>query len=554
MGMSVLGVSISSLNATQAGIRTTQHNIANAATEGYHRQEVRLSSRMPEFQGGSYFGTGVDTDSVVRVYSRFLDNELRAYQGRLAGSEAYAYYAGQVDSLLGDASGNLDTAMQAFFAGVNEVANDPTSLAAREQMLTQGKNLAGRMQLLGGRLESLNTYVNQELDTAVEQINAYARRIADLNAAIGYGGGQTREPNDLLDQRDQLVSELNDLVSVDQVQQTDGSIAVFLSNGQPLVVGGTTQQVLSLNDPEDISQKTLVLQTTSGGVVYMDNEMISAGRVGGLLAFRDEVLMPSLKDLGRIAITFADQFNTQHAQGFDLAGVAGGDFFGPANAMLRAPMANDANTGTEPTFSLSLANSSNLTSSDYRLSYAGGNYTLTRLSDNTTLGTVPLAGGSLTADGITLTISGGAPAAGDTWLMRPTSFAATEMNVVLTATSKIAAAGGILGVSNGVGDNSNAKALAALQTGMTMSGATATYSASYNQLVTRNAILAGGADTDVRTYTNLGNITRESQQSISGVNLDEEAAKLIQYQQAYQAAARALQIASSLLDEILSIR
>ncbi len=553
MGMSVLGVSLSSLNATLAGIRTTQHNIANASTEGYHRQEVRLSSTTPEFLGGNWLGTGVETDNVVRMYSSFLDNELRTYQGQLSGSEAYAFYAGQVDSLLGDADSNLDTALQRFFTGVNEVANNPTSTAAREQMLTQGKNLAGRMQLLGGRLETLNTYVNQELDTAVSQVNAYVQRIANLNAAIGFGGSLAQAPNDLLDQRDQLVSDLNELVNVSQVQQSDGSIAVFMSNGQPLVVGSTTQELLSINDPEDVSRKILALKTSSGSVININNAQISDGRVGGLLAFRDDVLLPSLKDLGRIAITLSDQFNAQHAQGFDLAGAAGGNFFGSADAMLRAPLANAANSGSVPTFGLSLTNAANLTSSDYQLDFDGTNYTLVRLSDNTTVGSA-LPGGSISADGLTLAISGSVPAAGDKWLLRPTSFAAADMSVALTSASQIAAAGGSLGVSNGIGDNANALALAALQTTLTLSGATATYSTGYNQLVTRNAILAGSADTDVATYTNLSTITRESQQSVSGVNLDEEAAKLIQYQQAYQAAARAMQISSSLLDEILSIQ
>jgi flagellar hook-associated protein 1 FlgK len=553
MGMNVMGVGISSLNATLVGIRTTQHNIANASTPGYHRQEVRQSSSMPEFLGGSWLGTGVEATNVVRMYSSFLDNELRTYEGKLSGSEAYAFYAGQVDSLLGDSTNNLDKVMQKFFVGVNEVANNPTSMAAREQMLTQGKNLAGRMQLLGGRMEALGGYVNQEVDTVVQQINAYVKRIAELNAAIGYGGTMSQAPNDLNDQRDQLVNELNKLVNVNQVQQSDGSIGVFMSNGQPLVVGSTTQTLLSINDPEDYSQRTLALRATNNSLVYMNNSEISDGRLGGLLKFRDEVLVPSMKDLGRIAITLADQFNTQHAQGFDLTGAAGGNFFSDAASLLRQPIANTENTGTEPTLTLDLGNSANLTSSDYELAFSGGSYTLTRLSDNSVVGTLPAAGGNLSFDGLDLTVSGGAPADGDRWTMRPTLFAAADLSVTLGSAQQIAAAGGV-GVSNGAGDNSNALALAALQSGLSMSGGTSTFSGSYNQIISRNAIFAGSAETDVKTYTNLGDITRESQQSISGVSLDEEAARLIQYQQAYQAAARAIQISSKIIEEILAIR
>lgn len=553
MGMNVLGVGVSSLNATLLGIRTTQHNIANASTPGYHRQEVRLTSAAPEFIGGNWLGTGVATGSVVRMYSSFLDNELRTYEGQLASSEAYAFYADQVDSLLGDSANNFDTALQKFFSGVNEVANDPTSLAAREQMLVLGKNLAGRMQLLGGRLESLGSYVNSEIDTTVAQVNAYAQQIADLNTAIGFSGKLTQAPNDLLDQREQVLTELNKLINVTEVQQSDGSVSVLLSTGQPLVIAGSMQRLYAVSDPEDISQRSLAIQTTTGNLLYMDDSAIRGGRIGGLLAFREDVLLPSMKDLGRIAITLADQFNTQHTLGFDLNGSLGAEFFNDANTMLRQPVANTANTGTSPTFVQTLANSANLTSSDYELSYAAGNYTLTRLSDNTVMGTVPGAGGSLTFDGITLDISGGTPLDGDRWMMRPTQLAASKLSVALSDAKGIAAAGGTL-VSNGPGDNGNALALAALQTGLTMSAGTTTYSGGFAQLVSRNAILAGSADSDVKTYTNLSSITRESQQTVSGVSLDEEAARLLEYQQAYQAAARAIQISSQLLEEILSIQ
>ena len=551
MGMSVLGVSLSSLSATLAGIRTTQHNIANASTPGYHRQEVQQSAGLPQFLGNNYFGTGVSTDNVVRIYNRFLDNELRTYQGQEAGREVYSAYASQVDSLLGNASSNLDTALQNFFAAVNAVANDPTAAAPREQMLSEGKNLAGRMNLLGGQLENLSSTVNLEINSAVDQINAYVQRIAQLNSAIGYSASQSQAPNDLIDQRDQQISDLNKLINVTQVQQSDGSVGVFLGNGQPLVVGASTQKLKAVPDPKDPSIQTMVLETSTGSQVALNTSQLTDGRLGGLLAFRDEVLQPSLKDLGRLVISLADQFNTQHATGFDLTGTPGGNFFGSANSLLRPPIANSANTGTSPTFTLSLSNSNNLTSSDYQLQYDGGTtlYSLVRLSDNTTLGTIPAVGGSITADGLALTVTGGSPGSGDSWLLRPTSFAAGDMSVVITLGSQIAAAG-----TATPGDNSNAVALANLQTSLTMSGSTTTFSGAYNQLATRNAILAGNADADLKTFSSLALLTQDSQQSVSGVNLDEEAAKLIQYQQAYQAAARSMQIAASLLDEILAIQ
>lgn len=553
MGLNVFSVSLSGLNATLEAIRTTQHNIANAKTDGYHRQELQYVARTPEFVGGNYYGTGVMTQSVSRVYNQFLDDELRAYQGKLAGGTAYADYAGQIDSFLGNASNNIDSAIQDFFESINEVANEPTSSAAREQMLAEGKSLAAALNSAGSQLEALNGYVNQEVRTITDQVNDYARQIAALNAAIGYGGVSSSAPNDLLDQRDQLISQLNELVNVSQVQQSDGSVAVLLSNGQPLVVGSNAQELAAVQDPADTSQLTVAVRTNSGDLIYMDTTQLKDGRLGGLLDVRAEVIQPSLNDLGRLAIALSDQVNQLHAQGYDLTGATGNDFFGDANALLNQPKANANNSGALPTMALSLADSSALTGDDYELSFDGSGYTLTRLSDGNVVGSLAGTTGSISFDGLTLNISGAAPNSGDRWSLRPTNNAAADMTVALTDADQIAAASGSAGVSNGVGDNGNALLLAALQTTKTMSGGNATYSGAFNQMVTRNAILAASADSNVTTYTNLADIALDNQQSISGVNLDEEAAKLVQYQQAYQASAKAMQIASSLFDELLSI-
>lgn len=552
MGMSIASISLTGLNTALAGIRTTQHNIANASTPGYHRQDIRQSASLPEFYGGNFYGTGVEVDNVVRMYNRFLDNELRGYDSQLASSEAYSFYAGEVDALLGATGTSLDSAVQKFFASVNEVANNPTSMATREQMLSQGKNLVGRVRLLGERLDSLSDAINQEVQTSVTQINAYIQKIAQVNGAIGDSRAVTQEPNDLLDQRDQLINELNKLVNVSQIPQSDGTVAVFMSNGQALVVGSAAQTLVATRDPEDATQITVAVEAQSGGLIHMNTDQISGGRLGGLLSFREDILNPSRSDLGRVAVALSAQFNAQHVQGFDLTGAAGVNFFTAPS--LHQPMANTDNAGTAPTLNLTLSNAGNIDYSDYVLSYDSGTYSMVRESDGVTVGTAPLAGGTINFDGLSLSIAGGAPANGDRWRLRPFAFAASGMSMGITDARQIAAAGGTLGVSNGPGDSANALSLAALQTQASMSGATATYSAAYNQLVSRNAIHAGGAETDVTTYTHLKNITEESQQSVSGVNLDEEAARLIQYQQAYQAAAKAIQIASTLFDELLAIR
>lgn len=637
--MGILGISVSGLNAALAGIRTTQHNIANAGTDGYHRQTVNQTTHLPQSLGGLYYGNGVQVAAVARQYSSFLDNQVRTYQGLQSYSEIYSAYSAQVDDLLGGKSG-LNNAMQTFFDGVNEVANDPTSSVARQQMLSSGQNLASRMSFLGSQLNGIKTSINNQVGSMATEINGYLGKIATLNGSIATGRSGQEASNDLLDQREQLVNELNKLVSVTQIQQSDGSVNIVLTSGQALVVGSNAVTVKSVDDAADPSLKTLGIEQ-NGNTQRVNESQLSGGELGGLLAFRREVLLPSMNDLGRVAIALADQFNSIHASGYDLDGNTGQNFFSDAASLLRQPVANADNTGTG-TLAAALTDSNALTGSDYRLNYDGTNYTLTRLSDGASstaasLAAVTSIGGQ--DQGFSLT-GGGAPAAGDSWRISLTGDGALTFGVEVTDPAQIAAAGPVataatagnagtayidsgsvslatslsggvplpssitltyssatnqisvsgavppvaavtyssgsainingitvtirgtpsdgdtFTISNGAGgtgDARNALLLASLQTHTGMSGSTASYSGVYTQLVGRNATLAQGSDTNLAAYTTMTTQAKETQQSLSGVNLDEEAVKLVEYQQAYQAASKAIQVASTLFDEILNV-
>jgi flagellar hook-associated protein 1 FlgK len=207
--------------------------------------------------------------------------------------------------------------------------------------------------------------------------------------------------------------------------------------------------------------------------------------------------------------------------------------------------ANTGNTGTAAIgASISIPNA--LTTSDYTLRYDGTNYTLTRLSDNTvsTFATLPQ-----TVDGVALSLASGAAAAGDSFLIRPTVNGASGFGVAITDPAKLAAAG----QTGAVGDNSNALLLAGLQTDNTLGNGTTTFQGAYSQLVSD----IGNKTRELGvTSTAAGNLLSEatqSQQSQSGVNLDEEATNLLRYQQAYQAAGKVMQIASQMFATLLSI-
>lgn len=554
MATGLLNISLSGLNAATSGIRTVQQNIANANTEGYRRQQAVFSAAPPQYSGGGYLGTGVQVDTVRRIYDQFLNSQTQNYQTQLSSSQAYAAYATQVDALLGSDATGLSISLQNFFSSISEVANDPTSLTARQQMLSTADSLATRFNLLSSNLLGIKSTINQDVATAAEQINRYADQIKNLNAQITRALGSGQTPNDLLDQRDQLVTELNKLVNVSQIQQSDGSIAVMLGRGQPLVVGSSVRHVVAVNDPADTTQMTLAMEVPGSATPeVIDVSDITGGRLGGLFAFRSDVLAPSIADLDLMAQGLADAFNAQHVAGYDLNGNAGLDFFSysatsPSGTLAVAisqpaliaaasegvvTAASAGNTGDASIgyATLSTELTRPLADAPYTLTYDAGSNSIT-VTDATaaTLGSYTYTSGSaISFNGISVVITDG-----------PAGIANGDSFTVDNS-----------GASAGPGDGSNALALAGLRSQAVVAGSSVS---GYNiAMIGRNATYANTADTNAANFTSLYKQSFDALQSVSGVNLDEEAVSLIQYQQAYQAAAKAIQTSSVLFDAILGV-
>lgn len=626
-------IGISGLNAAQANLRTASHNISNAATPGFTRQEAVQSTALAQLTEAGFVGNGVKVDTVRRIYSEFLSNQVVSSQSRSSELDTYYSQLTQIDNLLADPRAGLSAAMTSFFNAVQDVATNPQNYASRQDMLSGANSLVDRFRLIDGQLGALRRSVDDQISLTVNSINSYAKEIAALNEAIvlakGYAGGRD-EPNDLLDQRDQMVLELNKLLRATVVEQDDGSFNVFIGNGQPLVAGYTTSDLVAMRDPYDASQLTVGFQTP-GVTLPISETVLSGGSLGGLLAFRRDGLNTTQNQLGRIAIALGDSFNMQHRLGQDLTGALGGDFFN-----IGAPDVISATTNTgNAVIAATYLDSNALTASDYRLDYDGANYIVTRLSDNQQ---TSFAGLPASIDGVTLTLASGAPAAGDGFTFRPTRPGANALSVTLSLPEEIAAAAPIrtsqggsnlgtgfisagsvnpppppdvnlqqpvtitftgaatfdvngVGTGNpvgvaytpganityngwtvqidgapqvgdtfsvgpntgGVADNRNALLLASLQTASIIGNGTATLESAYAAMVgdvgsrTRELEIASTAE---------GALLQQHVQardSYSGVNLDEEAANLVRYQQLYQASGKVVQIASEMFDTILSL-
>ncbi len=435
MGNSIFGIGLSGLNAAQAGLATAGHNISNVNTVGFNRQEVQITSNQPQYSGAGFFGNGVSVQNIRRSYDSLLQSQTWGAQSSASHLQSYADQIGRIDSLLGDPSVGLSPAMSAFFAAVHDVALNPSDTASRQGMLSQAQSLTSRFQQLDSQFEARRDDANATLGAVVDQVNTTTDSIAELNHRIEIlkaSGDGTHTPNDLLDKRDQLITDLSKLVRAQVVKQDDGSYNVFLGSGQPLVVKDGANKLVLLAGDSDPRKMQIGLQG-GGTALKLGTTDMSGGQLGGMLEFLDKTLDPAQNALGRIAMALGAGVNDQNQLGQDLNGALGGAFFKVGSPDV---LSSDLNTGNG-VIGAAVSSLAALTTSDYKLKYDGSNYTLTRLSDGTA---TSFASFPQTVDGVTLSLSSGTFNAGDSFLVQPTRAGASGMSVLLKDVSRIAAA------------------------------------------------------------------------------------------------------------------
>ena len=648
MGSGLLGIGTSALLSNQRALDTVGHNVANVNTPGYSRQRVEMAARVPQGDSGGFVGNGVDITTISRSYNRFLTDAVRTGTTGFHESDALANMAGELDSLLADTQTGLSPALSALFDSIQGVANDPTSIAARQVMLSEAESLAARFQELDNRFRDSQRAVNTRMSSSVQEINQLASAIANINQEIivaeGAAGGQP--VNDLLDQRDQLILELSGQVSITTTTQADGAVNVFIGSGQSLVLGSQHGIVGAVERAGDAGNFDITIGAPGSPPVVV-TDFIRGGELGGLLQYREQVLEPAINDLGRVAIGLGSIMNEQHRAGVSLDGLPGQDLFTVASPRVLP------DTGNGGMIAVSFDDVAQLTADDYRLDYDGAAWTLSRADSGQP---VAMSGSGTTADpfvveGLSITIGAGA-VAGDGYTLRPTRdgaasislltanprelalaspirtsaalantgtgeisagtvtdidnaafqatpgqltppvlvrfTSATDYEVVDQATAAVIdtgvydpstgadifptanngadygyrvritgnpAAGDEFNVTyntGGTADNRNAQLLADMQTQPLMNGGTTSFTDAYGQLVA-----------EVGTQTRQARVGSEVQAAMlaqsesawaaeSGVNLDEEAADLLRFQQAYQASAQIIAVADQLFQTLIS--
>lgn len=570
--MNLANLGITGLFAAQKRMQVTGHNINNIDTAGYNRQSVLVETAGSVGSGNGYYGRGVQVVTVQRSYDNFLYQQLVRSQTTGAALVSYGTEIAQLDNLFSDRTVGVSPALQNFFNGLEAVASQPADPSARQELLGRAESLATQIRDATSYMNRVNENINTQVGTTVTQINSYLERIDNVNKQIVAAKGTTpgHEPNDLLDQREQLVSELGQLIDVRTVEQ-DGRMSITTAGGQMLLGGESIyplHAVRSAENPERMVVGFTSALNVEGKMVVSEfrEGTIKGGTLGGLLQFRQESLEPAINALGRLAVGLAHTVNDIHRQGVDLKGEAGKDMFSVSGPKVIANGNNPVSSGvpgvsfykdpvdpadpskgyTQPV--------DKLTGDNYRIERVDGRFQLRNLSSNdvTPLNGPDKNGGITRVDGLEIDVSGLKTQSqdGDSWLLQPTVNAGSSLQVEIKRPQDIAAADKDTGSANGA----IAQKLADLRNSKVLADGSLSLNDSFGQIVNRIAVQTQQNGTAAKAQLKLIEQNYAAQQTLSGVNKDEEYIMLQRYQEQYQAAARLIDVSSQMFDTLLGLR
>lgn len=644
--------------ANQAALQTVGQNIANANTAGYSRQSVVLKAASGQYTGAGFFGRGVDVQTVVRSHNEFLTKEAASAKSTATADALRAEQLTRLEKLFPTGTEGVGFAASQFLNAMMDVASRPSDPSARQVVLGRANELAQRFASAGQQLANLQAGIVSDLKASAGVVNQLAQQIANINDQIARTRGTTHTPNDLLDARDRMISQLGEHIAVTTLPADDGSVGVFIGGGQRLVLGNQVSSVQISGDPYD-SQRAVLSLVESGTSRQLDANVLTGGSMAALLSFQNGDLQDAKNQLGQLAAAIGMRVNEQNALGLDLSHPPGqgARIFNVAAPRTLPASTNQRNgdgsfvSGVQAT----IVNAGQLQASAYKLSAAAdGSYELTRLTD----GVKRTVNDGDTIDGFRISFAPAAPAPGESFMIEPVGMAASEMRRVLDDPNGIAAASpltastsvdntGTLSIDSVYAVNSGFNAANApmslefgeadpadpgklpytltLADGTSLSGvwsagqpignqpaagidlgfelrtngvprsgdkitlAPTTYTATNNgngkaflniqteafvgrQVLPDGTLTAGmtisdtyaasmsdmGARVQSANYlssvsTTVASDAEASRSGFAGVNLDEEAARLMQYQQSYQAAAKIMQTAQSMFDELMRI-
>lgn len=640
----LLNVGMRALQANQIALQTAGHNIANVNTPGYSRQTVGLQTVQGINGPGGYVGSGVTVQTIQRNYSEFLTTQATMAGATQAADVARADKLSQLEGLFPGGTSGLGATINDMLNAFSDVATAPTDLTARTVVLTRVDETAARIRATAQSMNDLQLGVANELGQKVNVINTLATSISQVNEKIIRAQGADQPPNDLLDQREQLVRDLNQYVQTTSLTASDGSMSVFIGGSQPLVLGTMAAKLSIVKDDFGDPLKSKLAISRNGFSVTLDENTLGGGTVSGLLRFQNNDLVEGRNLLGRLTLAVTSTLNGQHSLGLDLDGNPGGNLFTPiafGTKNVLTPTAPAVLNLGNAAVTVSISDSTLFSASDYEVNFTSstaGN--ITRRSDGLVISfpqtpatTAPIVA---TLDGLNIAMPSGTPVAGDRFLIKPFSTLASSVSRefssprALAVASPVAASAGSSNTGSLTIDSLSSRSANALPaitltfdglgnytrsdtgamtyaftSGVPVESAPATLPASpgwsitlkgapqagdtitvgpqpaafrnlnpgnagammslrdlamfdgaaltdgYANLIAQIGVRGQGANFAAEVSSTIASNLERDRTSVSGVNLDEEAAKLLQFQQAYQASAKMMQVAQGIFDTLI---
>ena len=327
------------LDAHRRALEVTAHNIANATTEGYSRQQVKFAPTSPytlpgvnQASGALQLGTGVKIEEIRRMRDHFLDGQVRQESTSLGLWEKTRDLLGQVEVIFNEPSeSGLRSVLERFWSSWQDLGNSPESSAVRATVVERGQAVADTFRHLWSQLSDLQASLDREIIAHASVINSLGSEIASLNLQIAGVSGSGQQANDLMDRRDRLLDELSRLTEINVIQGPSDTISVFIAGGN-LVSGNVSNSLETRLEPDG-----LAIYWKDTGVRFSPRK----GEVSAVLKVRDTTI-PGFKDyLDQMATALRDRVNELHREGFGLDGSTGLDFFEPTASAYSMALSSD---------------------------------------------------------------------------------------------------------------------------------------------------------------------------------------------------------------------
>ncbi|HEX4879678.1 MAG TPA: flagellar hook-associated protein FlgK [Limnobacter sp.] len=576
--MTMLSVGLSGLLTARDALSVSSSNVANASNPTYKRQLLKQASGLSQFSQGGYVGQGVKTLDVTRVTNQYLYNQILKTSSEASYSGTLKTQLGRVDNIFAEGNNALAQAFANFNSAAQDLSLRPADNPARQQFLAATGFLVEQFNSIGARFESIRGDQNAQIEFKVSEINNLTTSLGRLNQAI------TREflntegkgvPLNLLDERDELVLQLAEKIDIQVVEGAQGETNILMRQGQPLVLGGQSYKLLATTDATDPETVMIAREAGngSGELMRFANKNLGRGELSALLEFRDTALNQYQNTLGLMAKSFADQVNAIQAEGFELVDNPGP----PPTPIAGSPLLRFASVpgdpldngvsrvvaspfNADPTVRLAVGAIATATvpGNEYEVfavDSGAGVEVRYRPVGNKTAGVAAndLGGGQYEVPGaFAFSIHNGAMQAGDSFNVRLTARGGVNLRMEPLGINQIAsrAAGAA------AGDNTQVLKLAQVlgKPALLQRGSFA--GISVQDMFSRLVSVVGNDVVAANNNALASNGVLESlsaeQSAVSGVNLDEEAAKLIQFQQAYAANSKVISLSKDLFDELLN--